>query len=167
MLSGLRDIDADASVTRCPLVNSVAADPVYEVPNAVWGFYVCPSGTIGQYIYTSLQFGSLTIYQVFTLAHNLAYWKTAWHVPPNPTGDDAYFAIDCSFDLFDTYTQQTKTADGDNPYWAVNLGEIYGIQEISFSPTDSGKYTVKPVNNDHLMGYFSAFCSSSRWPRAI
>ena len=26
--------------------------------------------------------------------------------------------------------------------------------------------TVKPVYNDHLMGYFSAFCSSSRWPRA-
>ena len=27
-------------------------------------------------------------------------------------------------------------------------------------------YTVKPVYNDHLMGYFSAFYSSSRWPRA-
>ena len=27
-------------------------------------------------------------------------------------------------------------------------------------------YTVKPVYNDHLMGYFSAFWSSSRWPRA-
>ena len=27
--------------------------------------------------------------------------------------------------------------------------------------------TVKPVYNDHLMGYFSAFWSSSRWPRAI
>ena len=26
-------------------------------------------------------------------------------------------------------------------------------------------YTVKPVYNDHLMGYFSAFWSSSRWPR--
>ena len=25
--------------------------------------------------------------------------------------------------------------------------------------------TVKPVYNDHLMGYFSAFWSSSRWPR--
>ena len=25
---------------------------------------------------------------------------------------------------------------------------------------------VKPVYNDHLMGYFSAFSSSSRWPRA-
>ena len=25
-------------------------------------------------------------------------------------------------------------------------------------------YTVKPVYNDHLMGYFSAFWSSSRWP---
>ena len=27
-------------------------------------------------------------------------------------------------------------------------------------------YTVKPVYNDHLMGYFSAFWSSSRWPLA-
>ena len=27
-------------------------------------------------------------------------------------------------------------------------------------------YTVKPVYNDHLMGYFSAFWSSSRWPKA-
>ena len=27
-------------------------------------------------------------------------------------------------------------------------------------------HTVKPVYNDHLMGYFSAFWSSSRWPRA-
>ena len=26
--------------------------------------------------------------------------------------------------------------------------------------------TVKPVYNDHLMGYFSPFWSSSRWPRA-
>ena len=26
--------------------------------------------------------------------------------------------------------------------------------------------TVKPVYNDHQMGYFSAFWSSSRWPRA-
>ena len=26
--------------------------------------------------------------------------------------------------------------------------------------------TVKPVYNDHLMGYISAFWSSSRWPRA-
>ena len=30
----------------------------------------------------------------------------------------------------------------------------------------STAYTVKPAYNDHLMGYFSAFWSSSRWPRA-
>ena len=29
------------------------------------------------------------------------------------------------------------------------------------------KGTVKPVYNDHLMGYFSAFWSSCRWPYAI
>ena len=28
------------------------------------------------------------------------------------------------------------------------------------------RYTVKPVYNDHLMGYFSVLWSSSRWPRA-
>ena len=27
-------------------------------------------------------------------------------------------------------------------------------------------YTLKPVYNDHLMGYFSTFWSTSRWPRA-
>ena len=27
--------------------------------------------------------------------------------------------------------------------------------------------TVKPVYNDHLMGYFFAFWGSSRWPKAI
>ena len=27
-------------------------------------------------------------------------------------------------------------------------------------------YTAKPVYNDHLMGYLSAFWGSSRWPRA-
>ena len=30
----------------------------------------------------------------------------------------------------------------------------------------SNPYTVKPVYNDHQMGHFSAFWSSSRWPRA-
>ena len=30
----------------------------------------------------------------------------------------------------------------------------------------SWRYTVKPVYNDHLLRYFSAFWSSSRWPRA-
>ena len=29
-----------------------------------------------------------------------------------------------------------------------------------------GQYTVKPISNDHLMGYYSAFWSSSRWPLA-
>ena len=32
-------------------------------------------------------------------------------------------------------------------------------------PTPLSTSTVKPVYNDHLMGYFSAFWSSSRWPR--
>ena len=39
---------------------------------------------------------------------------------------------------------------------------------VSFRLSDIEKIwsTVKPVYNDHLMGYFSAFWSSSRWPRA-
>ena len=39
----------------------------------------------------------------------------------------------------------------------------------TFFPTDyifAKLGTMKPVYNDHLMGYFSAFWSSSRWPRA-
>ena len=35
-----------------------------------------------------------------------------------------------------------------------------------FGDALSYAYTVKPVYNDHLMGYFSAFWSSSRWPKA-
>ena len=37
---------------------------------------------------------------------------------------------------------------------------IYPIVMQWLSPT----YTVKPGYNDHLMGYFSAFWGSSRWP---
>ena len=46
---------------------------------------------------------------------------------------------------------------------------VYRRQAISSHhsefPATAG-YTVKPVYNDHLMGYFSAFWSTSRWPRA-
>ena len=34
------------------------------------------------------------------------------------------------------------------------------------TPPEETMNTVKPVYNDHLMGYFSVFWSSSRWPRA-
>ena len=37
----------------------------------------------------------------------------------------------------------------------LNIIDIYRV-----------RYTVKPVYNDHLMEYFSAFWSSSRWPMA-
>ena len=38
---------------------------------------------------------------------------------------------------------------------------IWGFRDYLCFPA-----TMKPVYNDHLMGYLSAFCSSSRWPRA-
>ena len=44
-------------------------------------------------------------------------------------------------------------------FFFTNKGWVYGIN------SDMG-YTVKPVYNDHLMGYFSAFWTSSRWPGA-
>ena len=43
--------------------------------------------------------------------------------------------------------------------WQRRNFKIYGY-------IDRQQYTVKPVYNDHLMGYFSAFWSSSRWPGA-
>ena len=54
------------------------------------------------------------------------------------------------------------------------LYSIFSMIEI-FSIADNGEgnialqrqaYTVKPVYNDHLMEYFSAFRSSSGWPMA-
>ena len=44
--------------------------------------------------------------------------------------------------------------------WGLLLVEK-GIPKLR---TDRGRNTMKPVYNDHLMGYFSAFWSSSRWP---
>ena len=45
---------------------------------------------------------------------------------------------------------------------------VQGTSKISIisETTIQYLYTVKPVYNDHLMGYFSAFWSSSRWPGA-
>ena len=66
-------------------------------------------------------------------------------------------------------------------YHSLSLNTPYGIKNKNKNKTKKldhglvpcGIYdanatacTVKPVYNDHLMGYFSAFWSSSRWPRA-
>ena len=40
------------------------------------------------------------------------------------------------------------------------------VRDISSQWPRTLAYTVKPVYNDHLMGYLSAFWSSSRWPLA-
>ena len=36
--------------------------------------------------------------------------------------------------------EQTQTATGDRPFWAVDLGEAYEILEISFTPGDTSEY---------------------------
>ena len=46
--------------------------------------------------------------------------------------------------------------------WTLLSEMFYGLCRINRCLSS----TVKPVYNDHLMGYFSAFWSSSRWPRA-
>ena len=45
--------------------------------------------------------------------------------------------------------------------WNRTMGYHYDSPRGLLTP-----FTVKPVYNDHLMGYFSAFWSTFRWPRA-
>ena len=75
---------------------------------------------------------------VIVTAHNLAYMKTAWQIPPNPAGSGADVAVDCA-NGDDASSQNTLTS-GDNPFWAVDLGDVYPIQEVSFTPEDSSEY---------------------------
>ena len=49
--------------------------------------------------------------------------------------------------------------------WIFRAKQINAISANALAPILIHG-TVKPVYNDHLMGYFSAFWSSSRWPRA-
>ena len=37
--------------------------------------------------------------------------------------------------------------------------------DVEHTQKTENEITVKPVYNDHPMGYFSAFWSSSKWPR--
>ena len=46
-------------------------------------------------------------------------------------------------------------------YWPLVQESNYYLRQCWFQ-----YYTVKPVYNDHPIGYFSAFWSSSRWPLA-
>ena len=128
------DVNTDSSVTKCSVENQF---PAYQEAQAFWTIYVCPNGTIGQYMYVSSEFGSLGVYTVYILAHNLAFSMTAWNFPSNPLGDDAFIAVDCRGDDRDKPNLKTKTADDDNPYWAVDLEDVYAIQEIVFTPADS------------------------------
>ena len=55
-------------------------------------------------------------------------------------------------------------------YKAIHgIAPTYPYDRIVMNPYDYDTReadAVKPVYNDHLMGYFSAFWSSARWPRA-
>ena len=128
------DVNTEPSVTKCSIENQWAA---YEVAQAFWAIYGCPNDTTGQYIYVSSDLGSLALYTIYIFTHNLAYAKTAWNFPSNPHGDDAYKAVDCRSDYVDDPYQQTKTADDNSPFWGVDLGDVYAIQEIVFTPADS------------------------------
>ena len=48
----------------------------------------------------------------------------------------------------------------------INYSFVYKTGYLHIDPYWKHDDTVKPVYNDHLMGYFSAFWNSSRWPRA-
>ena len=102
--------------------------------------YACPNGTLGQYIYISDETGPLIIYSVHIISPNLAFSKSAWKVPSD-SNDDAHIAVDCKFRFGMTpLTLQTKTADDNNPFWAVDLGGVYAIQEISFAAVENSKH---------------------------
>ena len=59
---------------------------------------------------------------------------------------------------------QCFASNGESPaYAAIQLGKWIIITSEAYRQVSN---TVKPVYNDHLIGYFSAFWSSSRWPRA-
>ena len=53
-----------------------------------------------------------------------------------------------------------------NDNYGANLSNMKNDMDnnICSDNDDNNNNTVKPVYNDHLMGYFSAFWSSSRWP---
>ena len=61
-----------------------------------------------------------------------------------------YFWISLTVSIIRFPVNHTYTSDADDKY------------DDDRDVTD----TVKPVYNDHLMGYFSAFWGPSRWPRA-
>ena len=130
------DVDTEMSVTKCNLTFSSA----FAVPGTLVGIYTCPNDTLGQYVYVSSDMGPLTVYAVYIMANNLAYSKSAWKIPTD-SNNDANIAVDCKFGFgMRDFTQQTQTATGDNPFWAMDLGDVYKVQEVSFTPADNSRY---------------------------
>ena len=135
VVSAPLDVDTDSSVTKCNRTLSLPTD----LASTLMAIYTCPNGTPGQYIYIASDTGPLTIYTVNILAHNLAFSKSAWKVPSD-SDNDASIAVDCKFGFgMMPLTQLTQTAEDNHPFWAVDLGGVYAIQEISFAPTENSK----------------------------
>ena len=108
-----------------------------------------------------------------TLVGTLEAWLTLGHAPLNshrccPT------AVPSLVEQLPCISIQTaqiglkfggRTPDGTPHACSVPPVLTKSIRPCSY-PFRQKRGTVKPVYNDHLMGYFSAFWSSSRWPRA-
>ena len=65
--------------------------------------------------------------------------KSAWKVPSD-SNIDADIAVDCSFGPgVSEFAQYTQTADDNHPFWAVDLGDKYAVQEVCFAPPENSK----------------------------
>ena len=113
------------------------------------------------------------------LYHGLAISNTCSHAKnrndPNPITwskvalhEDAFFAVA----ILGGGWLQSPASDGPPCLWlpvaksALPTHLLTCICCFVVICVIGGRTTVKPVYNDHLMGYFSAFWCSSRWPRA-
>ena len=77
--------------------------------------------------------------------------------------------LEAQFSCYYSYWQRAfkSTSSFRSLYsWKLIFIRNCPFQLLQFATKISFGNTVKPVYNDHLMGYFSAFWSSSRWPRA-
>ena len=100
----------------------------------------------GKYLDIILSKNKTVLFHIAAL--NLAYSKPAWQVLPAAPGDVATVATDCSFNAPDSFVG-TQTAAGDGPFWAVDLGVAYEINEILFTPRDTSEY-MEIILNKHF-----------------
>ena len=111
----------------------------------------------------------LSIFSLQPLPPTLPMYRSpCWCVT---RGTHASKTVVCIPSVYMIGAPKCGTSDFRSNMWRHPLVERADKNEqgyFSDSPggISSHVYTVKPVYNDHLMGYFSAFWSSSRWPRA-